>query len=149
MIDNNIMSDDKKKYIKNKKISEVEYKGPKKTFTNSLTPEDIKNLLIGYTETQFNNLHKGYNIRYFSKNLKTGLLEFRMGGMIIIKDDEKGFILCSNGITSWCVQKDAIFYEQEPIHIIKEKLEEKYKAIIFDKNQQIKELKNYIKKLEE
>jgi hypothetical protein len=49
--------------------------------------------------------------------------------------------ISNNGVT-WTVQKNnAIFYQQVPLNIIKEMLEEKYEG-------EITELKSYCKKLE-
>ena len=86
-----------------KKISDKKYTGPKKTFTEKLTKNEIKNLLDGYTETPFDKLHIGHNVRYFVNNVKSGNLDFRMGGFII--KIEEDFVIISNGTVNWSAQK--------------------------------------------
>jgi hypothetical protein len=100
-----------------KPIADVEYKGDiKNTFTSHLTKEEITDLLDGYTKiTDVNDIKKGYHIRYFIKDPKTGENLFRMGGNAINIQDE--YVVLSNGCRSWSVQKYATttFFQQTPM----------------------------------
>jgi hypothetical protein len=115
--------------------------------SRNFTKEEIKLLLQGYEHTEFDELHKGYLIRYFTKENDKDELKFRSGGTIIlIKKKDKlsleEYVRISNNGVTWTVQKNnAIFYQQIPLNIIKEMLEEKYEG-------EITELKSYCKKLE-
>lgn len=129
-------------YKKLKKISDVEYIGPKKTFTQELSKEEINKLLEGYTETSFSKLNKGFHVRYFKK--VNNSLEFKMGGTILKKEPE--YIILTNGTVNWSVQKiNNIFYQQESISNIKNELEEQYIEQIETLKKEKEELISYIK----
>ena len=133
---------------KSKKISDVSYKGPEKTFTKSLTPGEIKDLLADYQEVSSHQVKKGFLIRYFTKNKNTGILEFRYGGTVMINDDPD-FIVVSSGYLTWSVQrKDTIFWQAQPISDVKKELAEKYEQELLQKQFFIDELQSYVKKLE-
>ena len=122
--------DDKTKIIKLKKISDVEYKGPKKTFTQDLSKEEIDELLKGYEPTHSDDLKRGYHIRYFSPNKTTGKSEFKMGGTIIKLNLPK-YVVLTNGCLNWTVQVEkTIFFQQTPVSEIKKQLE-----LEFERNQ--------------
>lgn len=129
-----------------KKISDVEYTGSKKTFTQELTPEEIKNLLEGYEEVEYNELKRGFHIRYFSKN-KEGKMGFKMGGNII-KLNIPDYIVLTNGKVNWSVQiNNSTFYQQLTMTQIKDDIEREYKAELFIKDKEILKLKDIIKSL--
>jgi hypothetical protein len=131
-----------------KKLSEVLYKGPKKTLTQLLTTDEIKDLLDGYEITVFENLKLFYNVRYYSKNPKSGEVLFRTGGSIIHIDNEKEYVILSSGSLSWSVQKlNTIFYQALPLSVIKEQIEMKYIDDLEKKDNEILELTTYSKKL--
>ena len=111
-----------------KKISEVPYVGPKKTLTQQLTSDEIKDLLDGYKQVSFNELKLFHHIRYYHKDKKTNEVQFKMGGTIIKINEEKQYIVLSSGSLSWSVQKEnTIFYQVVPLSEIKIELENKYK----------------------
>jgi hypothetical protein len=129
-----------------KKISDKKYTGPKKTFTEKLTKNEIKNLLDGYTETPFDKLHIGHNVRYFVNNVKSGNLDFRMGGFII--KIEEDFVIISNGTVNWSAQKkNTIYWEQIPLSIMKKMIEEECQEKIKKKEEEILHLHSLVKQL--
>ena len=119
-----------------------QYNKPPLTFTESLSKEEIKNLLEDYDQiTSINELEKGTHVRYFSK-LEDDKYKFRMGGIIIIIKDK--YVIISNGKLKWSVQiKDTIFFKKKSLSKIKddhknEKM--KYEKIIDNQNKKIEEL---------
>jgi hypothetical protein len=137
---------DKKKYVA-KKLNDVEYIGPVKTFTESLTSEEIKDLLDGYKETPYLLLKKGHLIRYFIKDKETGKFKFRLGGNILNIYDN--FIVVY-GKHKFSVQfENTIFWQQTPLSEIKEQIEEKYKDELIKKDDDIKIKNNTIDKMYE
>jgi len=137
----------KKTLKKLKKLDDVEYTGPKKTFTQELSPDEINALLEGYTETDYTLLKKGFHIRYFSPNKKTGEQEFKMGGTII-KIISPDYIVLSNGSLNWSVQIDGtVFYQQMTMNEIKTELQVNFDADLHVKNLEIAKLKSQLKTL--
>jgi hypothetical protein len=129
-----------------KKISDVDYNGPKKTFTQELTTEEIQSLLEGYKEVNYDDLKKGYHIRYFSKNKNTGKSEFKMGGTVI--KIELDYVVLTNGSINWSVQlKNAIFYQQMTMEEIRNDLKMEYDAQLHIKNNEIAKLKLLVKEM--
>lgn len=138
---------------KTQRITEVEYKGPKKTFTDLLTKSQIIDLLDSYQETPFHKLKKGHLIRYFSINKDTKKLEFKMGGIIshvtinLDTDPIQKYVVLSNGKVTWSAQADSIFFQQIPISQIKQNIEDQYKELILKQNDEIQLNNKLIKKL--
>lgn len=133
-----------------KKLSDVPYTGEKKTITQSLTPEEIKDLLDGYEQTTFENLKPFFHVRYYKQNPTTKEVNFRVGGIIILINSEKEYIIVSSGTLSFCVQKqNTIFFQAVPLSIMKERMDEQYKKKINEQNSKINELMTYIKSLED
>ena len=127
-----------------KKLNDIKYIGDKKTFTEQLTKEQIKDLLEGYVEVKFSDIKMGFHVRYFKKN--GDKLNFRMGGTIIKMDPE--YVIVSNGKANWSVQKKGtIFYQQAPMSQIKKDIEEEYMKKITEKDDKINELMSLIKSL--
>jgi len=127
-----------------KKLSDVKYVGDKKTFTESLTKEQIVDLLDGYNETDFSNIKMGFHVRYFKEN--NGKMDFRMGGTII--KIEKDYVIVSNGKANWSVQKNnTTFYQQAPLSQIKKDIEEKYIKKITENEDKIQELMALVRSL--
>lgn len=150
------MNNIKKKQIK--KLSDVPYTPKKdklgedkKTFTQSLTKDQIKDLLEGYNEVTFENIKPGFNIRYFKKNNDT--FDFRMGGMVFKVFDD--YVILTNGTTNWSVQKIGnIFFQQVPYNIFKKQIEEdcQFKinelvSLVKSQQKKIKELEDYIRQI--
>lgn len=154
-----MMSNNKKEKPKMKKLSEVPYVPEKddktgenkKSFTQSLTKDQIKDLLEGYVETSFENIKIGFNVRYFKKTNDT--FEFRMGGTVFKVSDD--YIIVTNGRANWSVQKDGnIFFQQIPYNIFKKQVEEDCKfrvnellSLVKSQQKKIKELEDYISKI--
>jgi len=136
------------KKIELKKISEIEYKGPKKTFTQELTKDEIFKLLEGYKKVEYDDLNKGFHVRYFSKNSKTGKMEFKMGGMILKIYEE--FVVLSSGTLNWSVQKkDTHFYQQMSMEQIKIDLKTEFDGEIYVMQKQQEKYKEKISNLHE
>lgn len=131
-----------------KKISDIEYNGPKKTFTEELTQNEIIELLEGYIETDYTLLKKGFHVRYFSINKKTRKQEFKMGGTIL-KLTLPDYIVLSNGYVNWSVQIDGTtFFQQMTMSEIKTALQVELSADLHVKDLEITNLKAKIKILE-
>lgn len=138
------MEKEKKEYPKLKKLDDIKYTGPKKTFTQELSKEEINQLLDGYEETTFSNLNKGFHVRYFKK--VNGMLEFKMGGTILKKEAE--YVILTNGMANWSVQKvDTVFYQHETIIEIRKQLDKKYGDEIDGLKKRNDELISYVKLL--
>lgn len=127
-----------------KKLSDIKYTGDKKTFTEKLTKEQIKDLLDGYKEVTFGGVKIGFHIRYFKKQGTE--LDFRMGGTVIKK--EKNYLIVSNGKANWSVQeKGTVFFQQIPLSVLRKELEDEYEKKITEKDDKINELMSLIKEL--
>lgn len=127
-----------------KKLSDIEYTGDKKTFTDRLSPEQIKDLLDGYELVSFKNVKLGYHVRYFKKADKT---EFRLGGTVVKINDD--YIVLTNGTANWSVQKKtAVIYQQEPIVKFKKRITEEHQSKINELMSLIREQDKKIKVLE-
>lgn len=92
------------------RLLEDNYIKPPITFTESLTSEEIKELLKNYKQVEnINFVKKGTHLRYFIKD-KDGNYKFRLGGKLILNNTPK-YIVLSNKSKTWCVQKiNTIFY---------------------------------------
>lgn len=156
---NNDTSVTKKEIIKKplKRLDDVPYKGSKKTVTQSLTAEEINDLLDGYEEVEFENIKKMHNIRYFKENIKTGGYDFRVGGIVLVVVNieaiektpaQQYIVLNANGL-NWSVQKEGnVFYQAMPISKIKEQIHAEYKQTLVKQNDKIKEFISYARTLE-
>ena len=113
------------------------YKRPDKTFQDTLENEDIKNLLKNYSVVKnIFLIDLNTHIRYFSK--KNNKTLFRMGGNLLKVNEEKGYIVLTNGKINWSVQvKNTIFFKEISIDELRNEYENK-----------IKKYKNKIKNLE-
>jgi hypothetical protein len=116
----------KKTQSKSHKLSEVPYEGDiQKTFQKSLTQDEINDLLDGYKKTDFDDLLKGHNVRYYSIDKNTNEMVFRTGGTIIIMYTT--YVILSNSGKTWPVKKEnVIFYQQRPIGIVVKELKEEF-----------------------
>ena len=120
-------------------------KKKKKTFTESLTKEEINEKLEDYKLVDdISKVPLDTHIRYFVK--KDNEMLFRMGGNLKRNLDLPNFIVLKNALgAEWSVQvKDTIFYKKMSIKEIKEE----YDSIISDLHDKIKKLKTRIKELE-
>ena len=120
-----------------------QYKRPKKTIQDKLTPTEIKEKLEDYLEvSNLKNVPIGSHLRYFTK--KDGKKVFRLGGYLVNNSNSDKYIVLSTDTSplnynrvTWSVQvKDSIFFRKLSLEEIKEEYEEK-----------IRDLKKIIKKL--
>jgi len=146
--DSNYQTESPKKPTKNKNaiksITDINYDGDtNKTFTKSLSKDEIKLMLEGYKKVSPFELKKGHNIRYFIKDTKTGEMLFRTGGMIthIVLDEDKQYIVVSGGKTfSVQLKPTTIFFQQQPLSEIIRDVKEKFEIDIDKLNMKIKTL---------
>jgi len=93
------------------------YKRPEKTYTESLTEDDIKNKLADYEKIDsIDFVSKGTHVRYYSPSKDDPKkMKFCVGGFI--KSKQEDYIVFSQNIfgkgKTWSVQKKgAIFYRK-------------------------------------
>jgi hypothetical protein len=96
------------------RLTNDKYKKPPITFTETLSKEDIKNLLNDYEQVNdINTVKKETHLRYFTLN-NDGTYKFRLGGKLMINDTSNNYIILSNGIKTWSVQKkNTIFFQKK------------------------------------
>ena len=141
----NINDEKKSKNIIQKNFNQDDNTGVKKTFTESLTKEEINEKLEDYKLVDdISKVSLDTHLRYFVK--KDNEMLFRMGGNLKRNLDLPNFIVLKNAVgAEWTVQvKDTIFYKKMSIKEIKEE----YDGIILDLHDKIKKLKAKIKELE-
>lgn len=85
-----------------KKLDKNNYNGPSRSFTDGLTDEQIQQKLIGYKESNINNIPLGCHVRYFVSRDNKKL--FRTGGLLHKNDGLPKYVILSNGENSWSVQ---------------------------------------------
>lgn len=127
------------------------YNRPKTTYQDTLTEKDIKEQLKDYTSVvDVIDLPINTHIRYFVLNKSTGERKFRLGGYITKIEPKKGYIILSNGKTSWSVQiKNTIFFKKMSIDEIREEYEQKivkYKKEIKKLKQSLHDIKKTLGK---
>jgi len=122
-----------------------DYKKPKKTYQDTLTDEEIKELLIDYTFVEdIFVVPINSHIRYFT--LKNDKKLFRLGGYLNKIDIKKNYIVLSNGKTSWSVQvKDSTFFKKYSMDELKEYYDNKLKKY----KSKIKKLENSLEEIKE
>ena len=143
------------------------YKRPKKTLTDKLSAEEIKNKLEDYIEVEdISKVPLNSHLRYFTEKYdekkKKSSKVFRLGGFLVNKNNYDKYVVLSNvpdtGVINnnrktWSVNtQKSIFYRKQTIDEIKEdykdELEELYDEI--DKlKKQVKKLMSENKKLKE
>lgn len=103
---------------------DMNYKQPEKTYQQSLTIDEISTKLQNYEKVDKDNIFKiplNTHVRYFTKNPKTGVKEFRLGGIITKFGDNNQYVVLSNGKFSWSVQiNNSVFYKKLTINEIKQ-----------------------------
>lgn len=140
------------------RLSNDKYIRPKKTLTDKLTTEDIKNKLKDYIEVEdiskvpLNTHCRYFTDKYDEKKKKT-VKVFRLGGFLVNKNNYDKYVILSNvpdtGVINnnkktWSVNtKTSIFYRKQTIDEIKED----YQQEIEELNGEINLLKKQIKKL--
>ena len=134
------------------------YKRPKKTLTDKLSAEEIKNKLEDYIEVEkISDVQLNSHLRYFTEKYdekkKKITKVFRLGGFLINKNNYEKYVILSNvpdtGVINnnkktWSVNtQKSIFYRKQTIDEIKED----YKDELEELYDEIDNLKKQIKKL--
>ena len=106
---------------------DTNYVKPKKTYQDTLSPNEIKNKLLEYKKVNnIFNIDINTHLRYFSIDKNTGKKQFRLGGFLTKINKNNNYIILSNGKFSWSVQiNDAVFFEKLPFSELKKELEYK------------------------
>jgi len=125
-----------------------EYERPNITYTDTLSKDEIMELLQDFEKVEdIDKIKLGTYISYIDHT--DNKVSFRIGGMIIQNKPE--YLVLMSGRTNFSVQKtNKIFFRRLNYIELKKEMEKninEYKQIIEQKNQQIKELVLYIKKL--
>lgn len=96
------------------RLTRDKYKKPPITFTETLSKEEIKNLLNDYEQVNdINVVEKNTHLRYFTLN-DDGTYKFRLGGKLVINTTLPKYIVLSNNVKTWCVQiHNTIFYQKK------------------------------------
>lgn len=133
------------------RIGNDNYKKSKKSKQSKMSPDDIKDKLKDYAKVK--NIYKTplkTHVRYFTIDKKTGGNVFRMGGFLNKINDEKEYVILSNGKITWSVQvNNSQFWRKLSLEEIREEYEEEIKML--KKNNKIlketlKKIKNQAKK---
>jgi hypothetical protein len=135
-----------------KKISETIYKRPLITYTDKLSKQQVKELLVDYEQIksldELQNITSGTHLRYFEK--KNNELKFRTGGILTVSGFPE-YLILSSGHVSWSVQiKKCIFFKRITIKQVKaeyDKLLHENAATIIGLQTTIRNLSKEIKKL--
>ena len=101
---------------------DTQYNKTKKSYQESLSPDEIKQKLEEYKMIDdIKEVSLNSHIRYFTINPKTGDNQFRLGGFVTKIEDE--YIILSNNNISWSVQiKDTVFFIKMSFNDMKEEL---------------------------
>jgi hypothetical protein len=136
------------------KLSTDGYKRPKKTFTESLSQDEIKEKLLDYKKVEdISTIPVNSHLRYFSliedKDTKKYKKVFRIGGFLKNKDNHADYVILCNGINgggkSWSVNtKTSIFFQKMNINDIRDKYEEQINSL----KDEVRRLKKKIQTLE-
>ena len=116
------------------------------SYQDKLSPEDIKEKLEEYKKVEdITKVSLNAHLRYFTINEKTGDKQFRLGGFLNKLDNEKGYVVLSNGSLSWSVQiKNSIFFKKMSFQELKKEIVEEVGNVYME---EIKNLKDENKKL--
>lgn len=147
-----VIKDIANKYAGAKKSVDKSKQG-KKTATDNLTKDDIKDLLEDYCQvTDINTVNIGTHIRYFASI--NGENKFRRGGNLKLINKDEGYIILRNAVgNEWSVQlKGSTFFKKMTLTEIKKECD-KITNELTAKNKKLKtkndELTKKIKQLEE
>ena len=127
------------------------YNKSKKSYQESLSPDDIKKKLEEYKKVDdINTIQLNTHLRYFTFNPVNKEKQFRLGGFLTKIDKE--YVILANGKLSWSVQiKDTIFFQKMTFTELKEELTEKisknYDKEIVELKDENKKLKNTLKQV--
>lgn len=131
------------------------YKRPKKTITDKLTKEEIKQKLEDYIELEnIGDVPLNTHLRYFTERKDDKKKKvFRLGGFLINKNNYDKYVVLSNvpntGVLNgnkktWSVNtKTSIFYRKQTMDEIREDYEDNIEEL----QDELKKLKRQVKKL--
>jgi len=140
------------------RLGNDDYKRPKKTLTDKLSAEEIKNKLEDYIEVEdISKVPLNSHLRYFTEKYdekkKKSSKVFRLGGFLVNKNNYDKYVVLSNvpdtGVINnnrktWSVNtKKSIFYRKQTMDEIKED----YKDELEELYDEVDKLKKQIKKL--
>tara|TARA_B100000902_G_scaffold396420_1_gene457365 strand:+ start:3695 stop:4162 length:468 start_codon:yes stop_codon:yes gene_type:complete len=140
------------------RLGDDSYKRPKKTLTDKLSAEEIKEKLEDYIEVEdISKVPLNTHIRYFTekedKDKKKKIKVFRLGGFLVNKNNYDKYVILSNvpdtGVINankktWSVNtKTSIFYRKQNLDEIKEQYQDELDEL-YD---EVDNLKKQIKKL--
>ena len=126
------------------------YTKSKKSYQDSLSPDDIKQKLEEYKQVNdIKTISLNTHVRYFTIS-KTGEKQFRLGGFVTKISDE--YVILANNNLSWSVQiKTSIFFEKMSFSDMKEeiikKISKKYEKELIELVEENKQLKDTIKQV--
>jgi len=140
------------------RLGDDSYKRPKKTLTDKLSAEEIKEKLEDYIEVEdISKVPLNTHIRYFTekedKDKKKKIKVFRLGGFLVNKNNYDKYVILSNvpdtGVINankktWSVNtKTSIFYRKQNLDEIKDQYQDELDEL-YD---EVDNLKKQIKKL--
>ena len=139
------------------RLGDDSYKRPKKTLTDKLTAEEIKEKLEDYIEVEdISKVPLNTHIRYFKEEINDKgkkTKAFRMGGFLVNKNNYDKYVILSNvpdtGVINnnkktWSVNtKISIFYRKQTLDEIKEEMQDEIEEL----NDEIETLKKELKKV--
>jgi hypothetical protein len=143
------------------KISETKYVRPILTYTDKLSKEQVKELLVDYEQIksleQLKNIPSGTHLRYFEYKDKE--LKFRTGGILTVTNGIPDYLILSSGKISWSVQVNkCIFFKRITIKQVREEFEKKIhsdaatisglQSLLKDADKKIKNLTTRLSKYE-
>ena len=127
------------------------YSKTKKSYQESLSPDEIKQKLDEYKQiTDIGEVSLNTHIRYFTIDTVNNTKQFRLGGFLTKIEPE--YIILSNGKLSWSVQlKNNILFEKMTFTDLKDeltnKISKKYEKEINELTDENQKLKNTIKQV--
>ena len=140
------------------RLGDDSYKRPKKTLTDKLSAEEIKEKLEDYIEVEdISKVPLNTHIRYFTekedKDKNKKIKVFRLGGFLVNKNNYDKYVILSNvpdtGVINankktWSVNtKTSIFYRKQNLDEIKEQYQDELDELY----EEVDNLKKQIKKL--
>jgi hypothetical protein len=138
------------------RLGDDTYKRPKKTITDKLTTEDVKNKLEDYIEVEdISKVPLNTHIRYFTEKEenKKIIKVFRLGGFLVNKNNYDKYVVLSsvpetgvinNNKKTWSVNtQTSIFYRKQSM----DELKEQYKQEIEELYDEVDNLKKQLKKV--
>lgn len=130
---------------------DTQYNKSKKSYQESLSPDEIKQKLEEYKPIEdIRTVALNTHVRYFTVNNKTGEKQFRLGGFVTKIADE--YVILANNNLSWSVQiKNTIFFVKMSFSDLKDeiikKISKKFDKEIVELVEENKKLKDTIKQV--